>query len=77
MYLLLVALGIIVSIHSILFLFIVQKNTELTNKIKQLEKNFSPLKSNIQRQILQKKETRKSEQTLKRRKIKPMKRGSR
>lgn len=41
MYLFLLALATVSFIHSILFIFIIQKNTELTNKIDQQGKRKS------------------------------------
>ncbi|EOI05054.1 hypothetical protein UAY_00528 [Enterococcus moraviensis ATCC BAA-383] len=77
MYLLLVALGIISFIHSLLFVFIIQKNTDLINKITRLEQANFFLKSNGQRERVSKKEMRKPNQFNTERKTKPMKRGNR
>lgn len=38
MYLLLVALGSIIFIHSILLIFILRKNTEIANRLDQINK---------------------------------------
>lgn len=41
MYLLLAILGIITFIHSILFVFIIQRNAEITNKLNQISRRKS------------------------------------
>ncbi|WYJ84113.1 hypothetical protein IGL98_002842 [Enterococcus sp. DIV0840] len=77
MYLLLVALGIISLIHSLLLIFIMQKNTELTKKVAQLERRNSSSKSTIKRQFTPNKEKSKFDKFSNERETKPMKRGSR
>ncbi|OEG17902.1 hypothetical protein BCR22_12190 [Enterococcus plantarum] len=58
MYLLLIALGIIIFIHSLLLMTIIQKNTEMTKKIAQLEKRNSLSKSSGQRQFPNERKTK-------------------
>lgn len=36
MYLLLIVLGIITFVHSVLFIIVIQKNAEITNKLNQI-----------------------------------------
>lgn len=57
-YLLLIALGIIIFIHSLLLMTIIQKNTEMTKKIAQLEKRNSLSKSSGQRQFPNERKTK-------------------
>ncbi|OEG17009.1 hypothetical protein RV12_GL001182 [Enterococcus quebecensis] len=47
MYLLLIVLGIIISIHSILLVFVIKKNTEITNKLDQIGKRKLSSKTNV------------------------------
>lgn len=77
MQILLVALGLIILIHSLLFLFTLQKNSELTNKINQLEKNILVLKSDTQKQIPSLEEIKRIHRTSNEGKNKSMKRGNR
>lgn len=77
MYLLLVALGVIILIHSLLIVLIMQKNTDLTNKIDQLRRKNESSKYGIGRQALPEKELKRPDRSLNQRKNKPMKRGSR
>ncbi|PZL70882.1 hypothetical protein CI088_13415 [Enterococcus plantarum] len=58
MYLLLIALGLIIFIHSLLLMTIIQRNTEMTKKIAQLEKRNSLSKSSGQRQFPNERKTK-------------------
>lgn len=77
MYLLLVALGIIIFIHSLLFVFIIQKNTDLVYKIIHLEKRIYSSKSNVTRKKTSKKGIKKTDQFSSEQQTKMMKRGRR
>ncbi|GGC93680.1 hypothetical protein [Enterococcus wangshanyuanii] len=44
MYILLMASAIVIFIHSLLLVYIIQKNTELTDKLEQLSHEFVPKK---------------------------------
>lgn len=55
MYLLLVVLGIITFTHSVLFIFLIQKNVELSNKLNQIIRRKASSKENTQPFVSKKK----------------------
>lgn len=77
MYLLLVILGGIVFIHSLLFVFIIQKNTKLMNKIEHIERRKVNSNTHTFKSETSKKEMQRSKKVSKERRTKLMKRGSR
>lgn len=48
MYLLLIVLGIITFVHSVLFIIVIQKNAEITNKLNQITRKKTYSKANEQ-----------------------------
>ncbi len=64
MYLLLAALGSIIFIHSILLIFIIRKNTEITNRLDQLTRRKPSSRMNRQSVSSKKEISRNNEQSM-------------